>query len=230
LVCRVSPKFSLQKARLIQLALSKKIIKKDAFSGEIHRVAGVDIAYTDETAVGAVAVYDFHSLSSLEVKTAVVEIRFPYIPTLLSFRELHPALSAIQKLRENPDIYLVDGHGLAHPYRLGFASHLGLMLRKPTVGVAKNILCGKVERFPEKVGEAVPIYDSGEVIGAVLLTKGHQKPIYVSIGHMISLKTALKIVEKCVQDHRIPEPIRAAHLAANRLKRKLVCGSASEIS
>jgi len=219
---KIPAKFSVEKARLIQLELSKKIIKKDMFSKEIEYVAGVDVAYTDEMAIGAVAVLDFSSLSRVEVKTAVVESRFPYIPTLLSFRELHPVLSAIKKLKRSPDVYLVDGHGLAHPYRLGFASHLGLIVRKPTIGVAKNILCGRMEEIPKKVGDFSFIRDEGEVIGAALLTKEKGRPVYISIGHMISLETAVEIVKKCVRKSRIPEPIKAAHLAANELKRKLI--------
>ena len=228
--CKVPANFSVEKARLIQSELSKKIVKEDMFSKEVKYVAGVDVAYTNGKAVGAVAVFDFPSLSRVEVKTAIVENRFPYIPTLLSFRELHPTLSAIKKLSESPDVYLVDGHGLAHPYRLGFASHLGLILKKPTIGVAKSLLYGKVVKTPKKVGEATLIYDNEEVIGAVLLTKEKRKPIYVSIGHMVSLETAIEIVKGCIREYRIPEPIRAAHLAANELKRKIVQEYQSEIS
>ncbi|MCD6431619.1 deoxyribonuclease V [Candidatus Bathyarchaeota archaeon] len=218
---KIPAEFSIEKVRLIQLELSKKIIKKDVFSKEIEYVAGVDVAYTDERAIGAVAVLDFSSLSQVEVKTAVVKSRFPYIPTLLSFRELHPALSAIRKLEQSPDVYLVDGHGLAHPYRLGFASHWGLIVKKPTIGVAKNILCGRVEKVPKKVGDVAFIRDDREIIGVALLTKEKGKPVYISIGHMISLETAVEIVKKCIRKYRLPEPIRAAHLAANELKRKL---------
>lgn len=214
--------FSVSKARLIQRNLSRKIIKEDAFDvSRVRYLAGVDVAYVDEMGIGAVAVCEFPSLSQVEVKTAIIKIRFPYIPTLLSFRELPPAISAIKKLEISPDIFLVDGHGLAHPFRLGFASHLGVTLKKPTIGVAKKILCGRIEKKPGKVGEAVSIIDNDEVIGAALFVKEGQKPIYVSIGHMISLETAIKIVKASVRDYRIPEPIRAAHQAANKAKRKI---------
>ena len=220
---RVPSKFSVSKARVIQRELSKRVIREDAFDfSKLRYVAGVDVAYTDEMAVGAVSVHEFPSLSQIEVKTAIVKAVFPYIPTLLSFREVHPVISAIRKLEANPDIFMVDGHGLAHPYRLGFASHLGIILEKPTIGVAKKLLCGRIERIPKRVGEFALIKDDGEVIGAALLVKEGQKPIYVSIGHMISLKTALKIVSTTTRNYRVPEPIRAAHQAANMAKKRYI--------
>mgnify|MGYP000710488836 CR=1 FL=1 len=126
---KIPSSFSISKARAIQLEFSKRVIKEDVFDfSKLEYVAGVDVAYTDEMAVGAVSVHRFPSLSQAEVKTAIVKVRFPYIPTLLSFREIYPATSAIEKLEISPDIFMVDGHGLAHPYRLGFASHLGCLL------------------------------------------------------------------------------------------------------
>ena len=220
---RVPSKFSVSKARAIQRELSKRVIREDAFDfSKLRYVAGVDVAYTDEMAVGAVSVHEFPSLSQIEVKTAIVKAVFPYIPTLLSFREVHPVISAIRKLEANPDIFMVDGHGLAHPYRLGFASHLGVILGKPTIGVAKKLLCGKIEKLPRKAGEFALIRDDDEVVGAALLTKEGQKPVYVSIGHMISLETAIKIVSITARKYRIPEPIRAAHQAANEAKRTYI--------
>jgi len=220
---KVPSGFSVPKARLIQQKLSKKIVKRDTFDfSRLKYVAGVDVAYIDDMAFGAVSVHEFPSLSQVEVKTAIVKIHFPYIPTLLSFRELHPTLSAIKRLEVLPDVFMVDGHGLAHPYRLGFASHLGVVLEKPTIGVAKNLLCGRVEEIPKKAGEFALIKDDGEVIGAVLLVKEGQKPIYVSIGHMISLETAIKIVQITTKEYRVPEPIRAAHRAANEAKRRYI--------
>ena len=220
---RVPSKFSVSKARAIQRELSKRVIREDAFDfSKLRYIAGVDVAYTDEMAVGAVSVHEFPSLSQVEVKTAIVKAVFPYIPTLLSFREVHPVISAIRKLEVNPDIFMVDGHGLAHPYRLGFASHLGVILGKPTIGVAKKLLCGKIEGIPKRVGEFALIKDDREVIGAALLVKEGQKPIYVSIGHMISLETAIKIVSATIRNYRIPEPIRAAHQAANMAKKRYI--------
>jgi deoxyribonuclease V len=138
----------------------------------------------------------------------------------LSFREIPPAYSAIRKLQIKPDVFLVDGQGFAHPYGLGFASHLGLILDKPTVGVAKSRLCGKVEPICEGWRVAA-LKDNGEVIGAVVVTKQGTKPVYVSVGHRVSLKRATEIVMECTGKYRIPEPTRRAHLLANEEKRRL---------
>jgi len=209
----------MEKAHKMQLQLSKQVIREDQLPDTINYVAGVDIAYTQETSIAAVAVLDFNSLSLIESQVARLKTRFPYIPTLLSFRELPPTLSAINKLRVQPDVFLVDGQGIAHPYRLGFAAHLGLEIDQPTIGVAKSLLCGKVEPL-ENQGWA-PITDKGEVIGAALVTKFGRKPIYVSIGHRISLEKAINIVMDCTRNYRIPEPIRRAHMIAGEEKRKL---------
>ena len=211
-------KFSVERAHAMQLRLSKKVIKKDLFPKPIRCVAGVDVAYSREVSIGAAAVFDYDSLSLLEFKTARVETSFPYIPTLLSFREIPPTLVAITKLQKKPDVLLVDGQGTAHPYRLGFASHLGLVLDMSTIGVAKSRLCGEVE--PLRGKRWTPIADRGEVIGAAVVTRHGEKPLYVSVGHKVSLKTAVDIVLHCTRAGRIPQPIQAAHALASEEKRK----------
>jgi deoxyribonuclease V len=140
----------------------------------------------------------------------------PYIPTLLSFWELPPAMAAIEKLKIQPDVFLVDAQGLAHPYRCGFASHLGLAIGKPTIGAAKSRLIGTLL---EKDGETF-LVDKDEVIGAVVTTKQGVKPIYVSIGHMVSLETAIKIAKHCAKS-RIPEPLLQAHKLATEERIRL---------
>ena len=138
------------------------------------------------------AVLDYDSLELLESSSGnMSKLVIPYIPTLLSFREIPPAMAAIKKLKIQPDIFLVDAQGFAHPYRCGFASHLGLILGKPTVGAAKSRLIGTPY---EKDGETF-LVDKGEVIGAMVTTQKDAKPIYVSIGHMVSLATSIKIVK-----------------------------------
>jgi deoxyribonuclease V len=177
----------------------------------------VDVAYTKQHSIGAVAELDYNDLSLVEAKTAKMKTRFPYIPTLLSFREIPPALAAIRRLKTTPNVFLVDGQGIAHPYRLGFASHLGLLLDMPTIGVAKSPLCGKVGRFNQD-GWA-PIVDKDEVIGAAV-ARDDRKPIYVSVGHKVSLERAIYIVKHCSPRFRVPEPIRAAHRIANEKSRR----------
>ncbi len=216
---KFSPKFSAKKAHAMQRHLSKKLILEDTLPENVDHVAGVDIAYLKGTSIGAVAVLELASLSQVEVQVAHVKTRFPYIPTLLSFREIPPAYSAIRRLNIEPDVFLVDGQGYAHPYGLGFASHLGLVLDKPTIGVAKSLLCGRVEQVGEN-GWA-PLIERGEVIGAEVVTKSGTKPVYVSIGHKVSLERAIKLVMDCKGKYRIPEPIRRAHMLAGEEKSRL---------
>jgi len=215
--------FSIEKARRLQISLSKKVIRVDQLDTPIKYVAGVDVAYTDKHSVGAVAILDYDSMKTIEIKVAIIETRFPYIPTLLSFREIPPVVSAIRKLTLKPDVFLVDGQGIAHPYHFGFASHLGVLLDIATVGVAKNILCGKIVKRGDKFWK--PIIYKGEVIGGAVFTKLNAKPVYVSVGHKISLKTAIKIVLKCSRGYRIPEPLRKAHIAAEKTKREMILES-----
>jgi deoxyribonuclease V len=211
--------FSVEKAHRLQLKLAKKIVREDVLPKKIRLIAGVDVAYAKGFSIGAVAVLDFESLKVKESKTAICKTRFPYIPTLLSFREIPPAVSAIKKLKLNPDVFLVDGQGIMHPYRLGFASHLGLTIVKPTIGVAKSPLWGKLQAFTND-GWA-PITDKGEVIGAAVMTKEDSKPVYVSIGNMVSLETAIAIVKHCSVTSYLPEPTRQAHIIATREKSKI---------
>jgi len=211
-------KFSVAKAHAMQMRLAKQVIREDRVPEKIRFVAGVDVAYVGEISIGVATALDYDSLALIESQVAHVKTQFPYIPTLLSFREISPTLSAVEKLETQPDIVLVDGQGIAHPYRLGFASHLGLMIDKPTIGVAKSILCGKAENMNDK--EWTPLIDRGEIVGAAVVTKAGQKPIYVSIGHKVSLERAAEIVKHCIRSHRIPEPILTAHKMANDEKRK----------
>lgn len=213
------PDFSIEKAHKTQAQLSKQIVLEDVLPSKIRLVAGVDVAYTEHLAIGATAVLDYTSLKLVESQIALCETRFPYVPTLLSFREMPPTVLSIKKLRLQPDIFLVDAHGLAHPYRCGFASHLGLVIKKPTIGVAKSRLFGKVEEERGKKDIALLRHDN-EVIGAAVTTKLGRKPVYVSVGHMVSLKTAVKIVKHCTRHNRIPEPILKAHELATAEKRK----------
>ena len=216
---RLSPRFSVEKAHAMQLQLSRLVIRKDMLPETIHYIAGVDVAYTNRISIGAVAVLDFPSLSLIESQVAHVKTRFPYIPTLLSFREIPPALSAIRKLQVHPDVFLVDAHGIMHPYQLGFAAYLGLVIDKPTIGVAKSPLCGEVESATDQGW--TPIIDRGKTIGAKLLTKAGKEPVYVSIGHKVSLQRAINVVTHCTRFHRIPEPTWKAHTIANEEKRKV---------
>ncbi len=197
----------IRRARESQAHLSKRLSTKNMLPDRIRLVAGVDAAYFGGLAFGAAVVFDYESMRGMEAQTAVRRVCFPYIPTLFSFRELPIVAAAIGKLTLQPDIILVDAHGRAHPLRFGFASHLGVVLGKPTIGVAKRRLVGE----KKLVGQETLLLDRGEVIGAVVATKQGAKPVYVSGGHMISLETAVEVVRHCTRNNRLPEPIRAAH-------------------
>jgi deoxyribonuclease V len=214
------PVFSIKKAHKAQLRLSEKILFEDVLPDRIRLVAGVDVAYVCGVCAGAIAVLDFDSLKLVESQVAIYKVSFPYIPTLLSFREIPPTVLCIRKLQTQPDVFLVDGHGYAHPYRCGFASHLGLIIGKPTVGVAKSKLVGEVEYARADMDTAF-VKHHDEIIGAAVTTRHRSKPVYVSTGHMVSLETAIKIVKRCVHKNRIPEPILRAHEAAETEKRKI---------
>lgn len=213
---KLSKNFSVKKAHNTQVCLSKKLILEDTVPQKIRTIGGVDVSYVGNMGIGAVTVVDYESLELLEAQVATCEVKMPYIPTLLSFREIPSAIAAIKKLKLQPDVFLVDAQGLAHPFRCGFASHLGLALGKPTVGAAKSRLIGTPT---EKDGRTL-LVDKGEVIGEVVTTKPDAKPIYVSIGHMVSLDTAVKIVKHCAKS-RIPEPLLQAHNIATKQRNQL---------
>jgi deoxyribonuclease V len=191
-------------------------------------VAGVDISAPNARGVakGAVVVLSYPELSLVDTSVVEQRIDFPYIPGLLSFREAPVAVAAFEKLTLTPDLILVDAQGIAHPRRLGFASHLGLLLDAPTIGCAKSILCGKHQPLGIEAGCHAELIDNDEVVGAALRTKEHTTPIYVSIGHKVNLATALRWVMNCCRGYRLPEPTRLAHLAAGgrlpeRLRQKI---------
>ena len=222
-----TPDFSVEKAHKTQLQMAEQIVLEDRLPEKIRYVAGVDVAYTKDLSIGAVAVLDYATLELVETQTASCKTHFPYIPTLLSFRETPPAVLCTKKLQIQADVFLVDGHGFAHPYRCGFASHLGLVIGKPTIGVAKSKLLREVE--DEKVDKDVTfLKHKGEVVGAVVTTRRGCKPVYVSVGHMVSLEMAIKIVKRCTCNNRIPGPILEAHEIATVEKRKINIASADK--
>jgi len=207
---RVPPNFSIERARRIQQKISKRIITEDRLPSRLDLVAGIDISYVEGSAVASVAVLRYNTLKVVEVKRGHVKERFPYVPTLLLFREAPAVFRVLPKIESKPDVYLIDAHGLAHPYRCGLASYVGVIKRIPTIGVAKSRLCGDVG---EHIDDIAPILENGETIGVELITKRGERPVYVSVGNMVSLSKAIEVVKHCTRNHRIPEPLRAAHKA-----------------
>ena len=154
----------------------------------------------------------------VETATAERETRFPYIPGLLSFREAPVCLEAVAKLQEQPDVFMIDGQGVAHPRRLGLASHLGLFFDKPTIGCAKSRLVGKYEEPGSERGAYSLLCDGDDAIGAVVRTRSRVKPVFVSVGHKCTLEDAIRITLACATRYRIPEPALLAHQAVSMLR------------
>lgn len=235
---RVTPK----RARELQEELRRYWIGEDALP-EIRTVAGLDAAFVltgsqalgarkshwnklreANRAIGAVVLYEFPAIKEIERAWASVPLRFPYVPGLLSFREIPVLLAALQKLKQVPDLLFCDGQGIAHPRRFGLACHLGVLLDRPAIGCAKSLLVGTHGRLGAKAGEWTELVDeakSGEVLGAVLRTRDATKPIYVSQGNRISLETALRLTLQVCDGFRIPKPAREADHFVSEVKRKL---------
>lgn len=201
-------------ARQIQNELRHQIVQIDQFD-EIGTVAGVDIGIRNDIATASVVVLDFPNLQVIDGIVAESRINFPYIPGYLSFREIPPLLVAFARLHTAPDLVIVDGQGIAHPRRFGLASHLGLILDKPTIGCAKSRLCGQyIEPDSEKGAWSNLIYNH-DIIGIALRTRTNVSVVYVSVGHLISIETAREITLACCPKYRLPETTRFAHQAAS---------------
>lgn len=212
---------SIAEARGLQQQLREKLVLEDRLP-PIQRVAGVDVGFEAQGTItrAAVVVLAYPSLEPLEQTLERQPTRFPYVPGLLSFRELPAVLAALEKLQTLPDLLLCDGQGIAHPRRMGIAAHLGLCVDIPSIGVAKSRLCGYHGEVPEARGEWTPLLDGQATIGAVLRSRQGVRPLYISQGHRISLATALHYVMGCVTRYRLPETTRLAdHLASNRGRR-----------
>ena len=205
-----------REAMALQSRLATEIDCRDDF-GPVARIAGVDVGFEDNGATtrAAVAVLAYPSLQLVTSAIARLPTRFPYVPGLLSFREVPAVLAAMGQLDVAPDLLLCDGQGIAHPRRLGIASHLGLLLDIPSIGVAKTRLIGKHGEVPNERGAWVPLRDGDETVGAVLRTRQGVKPLYVSPGHRIGLESAIAWVMACLTRYRLPETTRWAHRLAS---------------
>lgn len=203
-------------ARALQRQLSPLVETEDRL-GNITRVAGVDIGFEDHGAVtrAAVAVLDYPGLNLVEYAIARQETCFPYVPGLLSFREAPAALEALAGLSRLPDLLLCDGQGLAHPRRFGIACHLGILTGLPSIGVAKSRLIGSHAEPPVEKGTWSELLDGSETIGAVVRTRAGVRPLYVSVGHRVSLVSAVRWTLACTRRFRLPETTRHAHRLAS---------------
>jgi deoxyribonuclease V len=190
----------------IQKRLRSRVIRRGTIKPRI--VAGADVSYKGDVARAVIVL--LRDLEPVEQVVVDEEVPFPYIPGLLSFREIPPLLSAWKKIRMVPDVVIVDGQGIAHPRRFGIASHLGLVLGVPTIGCAKSRLCGEFEEPGPKRGSWSSLTHQGEAIGAALRTRDGCNVVYVSVGHRVSLESAISVVLACAPRYRLPEPQRLA--------------------
>ena len=211
-----------EEAIAIQLQLRKRLCWDSSVDiRSVHAVAGADVSYMPGSGMGyaAVVALTYPDMEHLESVWAASPIEFPYIPGLLSFREGPLLLEAFRRLNTEPDVLMFDGHGVAHPRRFGIASHMGVILGRPSIGVAKRILTGNVGNLRPEKGDAEPIILNGSVIGMAVRTVSGVKPVYVSIGQKIGLEEAVEMILISARGYRIPEPIRQAHVCANRARR-----------
>jgi len=195
----------------IQERLARKVIVSPL--PEVRLVVGVDVAYSRKRnwCSAAAVVFDLETRETVEIAEAQGPSTYPYVPGLLTFREAPPILRALERLETEPDVLLVDGQGLAHPRRMGIATHLGILLDRPTVGCAKSRLTGIHADPGRKKGSWADLKDESECIGRVLRTRTRVKPVFVSIGHRVDLPSAVRLVLRSVSRYRIPDPIRLAH-------------------
>ncbi len=192
----------LEELRKEQEKLASKVITEDRFH-ELRLIGGVDQAFPRDYAASCIVVQNFGEFDIVEKAFSLRRVDFPYIAGFLSYREGPSIISAWRKLKTKPQVLLVDGNGILHPHRIGLASHIGVLLDQPTIGVAKSLLCGEVR--------GSRVFVNGEARACVLQSKEGCRPIYVSPGHKVSLDSSVKIVKRCIKSHKLPEPLRLAH-------------------
>lgn len=213
----VTPKEAIK----LQKELKGRVSLEKSFN-KIEKIAGADVSYYKNKMIAGIVILKFPQLKIIERQSFISPVNFPYIPGLLTFREGPSLLAAFKKIKNEPDIILFDGQGIAHPRRMGIATHLGLFLDKPTIGCAKSKLSGNYKDLGEKKGNYSFLREEKEIIGAVLRTRKKVKPIFVSPGHKIDLHNSIEIVLKCTDKYKLPVPVREAHLFVNQLKSNLV--------
>ena len=209
---------TVEEAIAIQNELQPEVITEDQL-GSVQYVAGVDVGFEQDYAISraAVAVLSFPDLQLVEQAIARRPTTFPYIPGFLSFREVPVVIDALEQVSTIPDLILCDGQGIAHPRRFGLACHLGVLTDIPTIGVAKSLLIGKHDELPVEKGSWQPLRYKGGIVGAVVRSRTGVRPLYVSLGHRISLDTAIDYTLRCITKYRLPETTRwADKLASNR--------------
>jgi deoxyribonuclease V len=206
---------SIAEAKALQSRLAQKVVAETTVDpASVQTVAGVDVGFRGNTARAAVVVLAFTQLEPVAWALGEAPVTFPYVPGLLTFREGPSVLAALERLGTWPDLFIFDGHGMAHPRRVGLAAHMGVILDSPSIGCAKSRLTGRHSEPGQAIGNWVPLCDQGETIGAVVRSRAKVKPLYVSIGHRVDLPTAIELVLRCTTRYRLPETTRYAHRVA----------------
>ncbi len=215
----VSPK----QAVAIQNNLAHKV-RQVVPTRDIRFIVGTDLAFSPDATqcIAAAVCWDSHNQTVVEQQIAVRKLTFPYVPGLLSFRECPTILAALRKLKHQPDAIMCDGHGLAHPRRFGIACHVGIITELPTIGCGKSRLTGTHDQPGQEKGSTTPLLDKGETIGRLLRTRTRVKPVFVSVGHLIDLNTAVELTLKCATQYRLPEPTRLADRLVANIKKEMI--------
>lgn len=213
---------SYSRAAQLQTGLAEKV-QFEPLRGQPKLIAGLDCAISKDgqKIIAACVLLKLPDFELVETTSAKRRLTFPYIPGLLSFREAPVCIAAVEKLKLEPDAFIIDGQGIAHPRRLGIASHLGLFFDKPTIGCAKSRLTGQFEEPPPEKGTYSLLKDKDEVIGAVVRTRTNVEPVFVSVGNKCTLEDAIEVILSCVTKYRLPEPTRIAHQVVSRLKQTI---------
>ena len=225
---------NIEEAKAVQKEMAKKVIFEDVIDKPIENIGGMDVSNTpfdpESMVFGAATILSYPSLTLIQIATQANKQTFPYIPGLLGFREAPTLVQAYKQLSLFPDIIMVDGHGVSHPRGLGIASHLGVLLDTPTIGVAKSILVGTpAAPLSEEAGSMVPLMWKGREIAMMVRTKKRCTPLIISVGHKVSLTTAIQLVMSCLKKYRLPEPTRHAHLAANKSRKEFIITTCSSL-
>ena len=212
-------KVTIAEAKTIQLELAEKVVL-EKLKAPVRVIAGADVSYARKGAIcfAAVTVFNYPEMQVIEQVTSSDAVSFPYVPGYLTFREAPALLQAFEKLSHEPDLVLFDGQGIAHPRRMGLATHSGMILDKPAIGCAKSLLVGKFENPLSSKGDWSDLIYGGLLIGAAVRTRDRVKPVFVSPGFKITLHEAIEWVVKTCIGYRIPEPIRKSHFAVNQLR------------
>jgi deoxyribonuclease V len=219
-------------ARQLQTELSGRIEHTPFDPGKNFIAAGLDCAFTSSgfykpksednlKVIAAIVVMRIPEFEVIETASAVADVTFPYIPGLLTFREAPACIEAAKKIKSEPDLFIIDGQGIAHPRRIGIAAHLGLVFNRPTIGCAKSRLIGEYTEPPKKKGSFSLLKDGADVIGAVLRTRDSVKPVYISVGNKITLEDSIRLTLACTLRYRLPEPSRLSHQLVTELRKKI---------